>query len=220
MEETFNPNTSEMPRNREIRSAAKATLSGRWLNPVLCTLVFLIVNSVCSAFTSVGSTPDNPNVVFETIGMALVLLIGGPLGFGYNVAFLRHVRGEEDDDLVTRPFQAFNQYGRYLGTSLLMIVFTFLWTLLFIVPGIIKAYSYAMTPYIMHDNPELSPRECIRRSQQMMNGYKWKLFLLDLGFIGHILLCIITLGIYVLWLEPWMECSHVKFYEELKARAK
>ena len=215
MEESFNPNASPalLPANKEIRAAAKATLSGRWINPVLCTLVFLIINIVCSAFESVEDLP-----VLELIGLALTLLILLPLGFGYSVAFLRHVRGEGVDDLVTRPFQAFNQYGRYLGTSLLMTVFVFLWTLLLIVPGIVMGYAYSMTPYIMHDHPELSASECIAKSKQMMKGYKWKLFLLDLGFIGWLLLCVLTLGILTLWIQPWMECSHVKFYEELKAR--
>ena len=216
MEESFNPNASPalLPANKEIRAAAKATLSGRWINPVLCTLVFLIINIVCSAFESVEDLP-----VLELIGLALTLLILLPLGFGYSVAFLRHVRGEGVDDLVTRPFQAFNQYGRYLGTSLLMTVFVFLWTLLLIVPGIVMGYAYSMTPYIMHDHPELSASECIAKSKQMMKGYKWKLFLLDLGFIGWLLLCVLTLGILTLWIQPWMECSHVKFYEELKNEA-
>lgn len=75
-----------------------------------------------------------------------------------------------------------------------------------------------MTPYIMDEHPELSADECIEASKKMMAGYKWKLFLLDLGFIGWLLLCVLTLGILTLWVQPWMECSHVKFYDELKAR--
>jgi uncharacterized membrane protein len=152
------------------------------------------------------------------VGTALTLLIATPLGFGYSVALLRHMHGEPDDDLVTRPFMAFKDYGRYLGTSLLMVVYIFLWMLLLIIPGIIKGYSYAMTPYIMDEHPELSADECIEASKKMMAGYKWKLFLLDLGFIGWLILCVLTLGILTLWVQPWMECSHVKFYDELKAR--
>ena len=99
-----------------------------------------------------------------------------------------------------------------------MNIFIFLWTLLLIVPGIIMSYAYAMTPYIMKDNPEMGAMECIKKSKAMMNGYKWKLFLLDLGFIGWILLACITFGIYGLWLTPWMQTSRAKFYEELKVR--
>ena len=216
MEETFNPNATAaaMPSNKEIRTAAKATLSGRWLNPVLCTLVYMLIAGVCSAI----SNCSEEMTALGLVGLALTLLIVLPLGFGYDVAFLRHVRGDEDDDLVTRPFKAFNQYGRYLGTALLMTVFIFLWTLLLIVPGIIMSIAYAMTPFIMHDHPELSARECIAKSKEMMRGYKWKFFLLGLSYIGWILLCILTLGILTLWISPWMTCSYVKFYEELKAR--
>lgn len=214
MEETFNPNTSAMmPENKEIRAAAKATLSGRWTNPVLCTLVCMIIGCICGGISEVPNAP-----VLSLLGVVLYVLVALPYGFGYDVAFLRHVRGEAVDDLVTRPFDAFKDYGRYLGTSFLVMLFVLLWSLLLIVPGIIMGYAYAMTPYIMKDNPELGAMECIKKSKAMMNGYKWKLFLLDLGFIGWILLCIVTLGIFTLWLSPWMTSARARFYEELKAR--
>ena len=207
-----------MPRNRDIRAAARATLSGRWTNPVLCTLVFLIITIVCSAFTSYPGLPTGMNALLGFIGLALGLLIICPLSFGYEVAFLRHVRGEDDEELITRPFEAFKSYSRYLGTSLLVTVFVMLWCLLLIIPGIIMGYAYEMTPFIMHDNPEMSAMDCIRKSKEMMRGYKWKLFCMDLSFIGWLLLCILTLGVLTLWVTPWMQCSHAKFYEELKAR--
>lgn len=213
--EDIERNVAVMPENSELRRAAKATLSGRWTNPVLCTLVYAIIVGVCSAFSGGGETLP----LLSVVGLALSLLVVAPLAFGYSVAFLRHVRGEADDDLVTRPFQAFKEYSRYLGTSVLTTVYILLWCLLLIIPGIIMGYAYSMTPYIMHDHPELSASECIARSKQMMNGYKWKLFLLDLSFIGWLLLCILTLGILTLWISPWMACSRVKFYEELKARS-
>ena len=77
-----------------------------------------------------------------------------------------------------------------------------------------------MTPYILHDNPEMSARECIRQSQKMMDGYKMKFFLLQLSFIGWFLLCCITMGIGFLWLQPYIITTEAKFYEELKARQK
>ena len=211
--EDIERNVAVMPANKEMRAAAKGALKGHWTNAVLCTLVFYIIAVVVSCISGTGDVP-----VLSLIGCALSLLVLVPLDFGYSVAFLRHMQGEPDDDLVTRPFQAFKDYGRYLGTGLLMAVFVFLWALLLIIPGIIMSYAYAMTPYIMHEHTELSASECIAKSKQMMKGYKWKLFLMDLGFIGWLLLCVLTLGILTLWIQPWMECSHVKFYEELKAR--
>lgn len=215
MEETFNPNPpAMMPANVDIRRNVKEQLKGHWTNVVLCTLVVTLIVGVCSALS--GVSEDLP--LLFVVGFALTLLIAVPLGFGYSVALLRHMHGEPDDDLVTRPFQAFKDYGRYLGTSLLMTVYVFLWSLLLIIPGIVMGYAYAMTPYIMHEHPELSASECIAKSKEMMRGYKGKLFLLDLGFIGWLLLCVLTLGILTLWVQPWMECSHVKFYDELKSR--
>ena len=76
-----------------------------------------------------------------------------------------------------------------------------------------------MAPYIAEDNPELDPIECLRRSEVLMYGHKMDLFILHLSYIGWILLGIITLGIGLLWVAPWIELAQVKFYEELKAEA-
>lgn len=192
-----------MPTNKQIRKAAYQELKGNWTQPVLCTVVYLLV---------VGAVSCIPIVNFASIIVTL------PLGFGFTIAFLLYMRGEDRKEMVGVPFRVFNQYGRYLGTSLLMALYIFLWTLLIVIPGIIKSYAYAMTPYICKDYPELTADECINRSKEMMNGYKWKLFLLDLSFIGWILLCILTFGIGTLWIEPYMMCSRAKFYEELKVR--
>ena len=74
-----------------------------------------------------------------------------------------------------------------------------------------------MTPYIAYDRPDLDADDCIHESRMMMKGYKWKLFCMDLSFIGWAILCLFTLGIGFLWLQPYIEASHAKFYEELKA---
>ena len=197
MEEYTTINPSTMPENAQIRHAAREHLRGNWLYAVLCTLLFTAVTSVAGSIPLAG------------------LLVVCPLSFGFSIAFLLFVRGEvAGDDLVTKPFGAFNRYGRMLGASLLVAVLTFLWSLLLIVPGIIKAYSYALTPYLVHDHPEMSEFDCLKRSQQLMKGYKWKLFLLDLSFIGWILLGIITLGIGMLWVNPYMATAHAEFYEK------
>lgn len=209
MEETFNETTSTMmPENREIRAAARLELKGKWTQPVLCTLVFIIVAGAVNGV--LGLIP--------VAGSIAALLITAPLGFGFALTFLSFMRGEDRDDMVGKPFGVFKEYGRYLGGSLLVSIFTFLWTLLLIIPGIIKSYSYAMTPYILRDNPELPAPDCIDRSMAMMKGYKWKLFVLDLSFIGWALLCILSLCIGFLWLTPYMQCSRAKFYEELKSK--
>lgn len=199
MEETHNPNAPVMPSNSKIRSDARHALSGNWAQPVLTTLVYSLIESAASSLLLVG------------------LLILCPLEFGFKHTFLRFMRGERKDEMVGDQFKVFNEYSRYLGGSLLVALYTFLWCLLLIVPGIIKSYSYAMTPYIMLDNPNMDSEDCIHRSREMMHGYKWKLFCLDLSFIGWAILCLFTLGIGFFWLQPYIECSRAQFYEELKA---
>jgi uncharacterized membrane protein len=98
-----------------------------------------------------------------------------------------------------------------------MGIFIALWTCLFILPGIVKAFSYAMTPFILEDRPELSANEAIDLSRAMMKGHKFDLFYLYLGFIGWALLCLLTLGIGFLWLAPYMQSAEAAFYEEVKA---
>jgi Predicted integral membrane protein len=115
-----------------------------------------------------------------------------------------------------RLFDGFKDYGRILGTMLLTTVYTFLWTLLLVIPGIMKSYSYAMTLFILKDYPELQYDAAIEKSMAMMSGHKMKMFLLDLSFIGWAILCCFTLGIGFLFLAPYVEASHAAFYEDLK----
>ena len=199
-EQTFNPNKPEMPRNSEIRRAARYALKDNWTQAVLATLVFTLITAAA------GSSPFAG------------LLVICPLEFGFMLCFLRLVRGEDSSEMVGDQFSVFSKYGRYLGGSLLVLLYTLLWMLLLIIPGIVKSYAYAMTPYVMNDRPDLDADDCIHESRMMMKGYKWKLFCLDLSFIGWAILCIFTLGIGLLWLQPYIEASHAKFYEELKAR--
>ena len=199
MEEN-NITTNEMPRNSEIRRAARYALKDNWTQAVLATLVFTLVTAAAGSIPFAG------------------LLVVCPLEFGFMLCFLRLIRGEDSSEMVGDQFSVFSKYGRTLGTSLLMTLYILLWCLLFVIPGIIMSYAYAMTPYIMNDRPDLDASDCIHESRVMMKGYKWKLFCLDLSFIGWALLCILTLGIGLLWLQPYIEASHAKFYEELKAR--
>lgn len=113
--------------------------------------------------------------------------------------------------------EGFSDYGHTFITLLLRDIFLVLWTCLFIIPGAIKSYSYRMVPYIIKDNPELSATETITKSREMMNGHKWRAFLLDLSFLGWILLGIVTIGIaFLLWTGPYMDSTDAALYLELK----
>jgi uncharacterized membrane protein len=109
-----------------------------------------------------------------------------------------------------------NGLGNNIVASILVQVFTFLWSLLFIIPGIVKSYSYSMTYFILADNPDMAPTDAIKASREMMDGKKWRLFCLDLSFIGWYLLSILTLGILALWISPYNMMARAEFYESIK----
>ncbi len=207
-----------MSTNKELRSAARSELSGYWTMPVLATLVYFLISAVCGVPQTVQSAfpTSSAGVIFSGVGLALSILVLVPLGYGFVLCFLNFVRGSKEDT-VDRMFDGFRTYGRAIGVQLLTAVFEFLWMLLLVVPGIIKCFAYSMTVYIAQDHPELSANECIDRSQDMMRGHKWELFMLYLSFIGWFLLSILSLGIGLLWLVPYVNVSVAKFYEELKA---
>lgn len=190
--------------NRDLRRSAQTALAGKWTPAVLTTLVYMLLACVCS--------------YIPYLNFPASLLVLPVLGFGYQVIFLNVMRAGTEPQ-INAIFVGFNNYGKTLGTMLLAAIYTWLWSLLLVIPGIIKAYSYAMTPFILNDEPELGADEVICKSMAMMRGHKMKLFLLDLSFIGWILLAILTLGIGFLWLVPWMENARVAFYLDLKRNA-
>jgi len=114
-------------------------------------------------------------------------------------------------------FDGFSQYVRITLAELLKGIYVLLWLFLFIIPGFVKSYSYAMTEFILKDNPEISGEDAICLSMKMMQGHKMQLFLLDLSMIGWLILSFLTLGIGFLFLVPYNYSAHAHFYEDLKA---
>lgn len=99
--------------------------------------------------------------------------------------------------------------------NLLQWVLILLWTLLFIIPGIVASYSYAMTGYILAEDPDLTASQAIQRSKELMRGNRWRLFCLQLSFIGWIILCLFTFGIGNLFLNPYQTAADAAFYREI-----
>ena len=142
-------------------------------------------------------------------------LIAPVLMFGVYSFFLIMARGGEVK-IDTMFTDTFANFLKKWGAMLLTALYTWLWGLLFIIPGIVKSYAYAMTNYIMLDNPEMSVTDAIKESQKMMKGYKWKLFCLDLSFILWCMLIPFTCGLLSLYVFPLMQASRAQFYKELK----
>ncbi len=188
-----------MKTSSELRAQAWGVLSGKWGMAVVATLVYGVISGVLS--------------FIPFVSWIATLLVSLPLAYGFTVMLLNVVRGS-DVQLDTMG-EGFKDYGRILGTMLLSSVYQFLWALLLIVPGIIKGYSYALTPYLLKDHPELKFNAAIEESMRLMSGNKMRLFLLDLSFIGWFLLGIITFGIAFLWITPYWNTARAAFYEDL-----
>ena len=140
-----------------------------------------------------------------------------PLSVGVYAVYRKLLVGQQVK-LVEDAFTiGFKSWGHNVGGMLLMVVYTFLWSLLLIIPGIIKYFSYAMTPFILADKPELTANEAIELSMKMMDGHKLDFFILTLSFIGWSILAIFTLCIGYLWLMPYMYTTMAAFYEDVKA---
>lgn len=144
---------------------------------------------------------------------AVYFILGSIIAVGYakfNLNLVDRVEGSFEN-----LFAYFTYWKTTAAARILQSIYVLLWSLLFIIPGIIASYSYAMTEYILADHPELSASEAISRSKQMMDGNKWRLFCLQFSFIGWSILCSFTLGIGNLWLTPYKQAATAAFYREV-----
>lgn len=215
----------------DYRAKAREALRGNWglavgtgiglqvINTIVVYIVFFIL-ALCgilifgriSTYAQAQEITNYAYVAYLII-MFLVSFVTQTLIVGYYYFNLNLVRGEgfRFDNIFAR----FNKILKIFGLYFMIGLFTWLWTLLFFIPGIIAAFRYSMAPYIMADNPEIGIMEAIRKSKEMMKGYKWKYFCLQLSFLGWILLGIITLFIGMLWITPYIQASNAAFYLEL-----
>lgn len=201
-----------MKTNQEYKNLALSKLKGNWKPAVITSLVYVLVCAVFSAIVNLVSDSDLL-VVILTIVQMLILL---PLVVGYSNAF-RYMLVKGDYNLLHNMVDiAKADVKRNALGMLLMAVKTMLWSLLLLIPGLIKSYAYRLTPYILNDKPEIGFKEASSLSDEMMKGHKFDLFWLDLSFIGWMLLGILTLGIGYLWLQPYMLTASAAFYEDVK----
>lgn len=195
-----------------LKDQALEALEGDWWIAAGITLVCILISQSPTVPTlfSESYLEGSFNVSYADFFFILLL----PLGYGYGLSFLTLLRGKSlrFDTLL----EGFKDYGRVLGTLLIEYIYILLWSLLFVIPGIIKCYSYSMTIFLMIDNPKLSYNAAIEESMKMMQGNKMRLFLLDLSLIGWLILSFMTLGIGLLFLSPYYMTIHAAFYEDLK----
>ena len=186
-------------------------MEGNWTKATIASLIVFFI------FQILGGSPSffiNQAGSAILQGLLTVLLL--PLAWGYIVFFLHLIR--QENIAYEQLFDGFSQYLRILLAELLKGIYELLWATLFIIPGIVKSYSYAMMEFIMEDNPEMTGEEAICESMRMMDGHKMQLFLLDLSMLGWIIVSFLTMGIGFLFLIPYNYSAHAHFYEDLKVQ--
>lgn len=179
-----------------IKKRAKYRLKRNWGNAWGATLLYLTLVTLISC---------------TGVGLAFV----GVFTVGYCAAYLAIVRTGKVK--MSELFCAWKEgFSPALVSGILVPLYLFFWSLLFCIPGIIKSYSYAMTPYIIKDHPEMTASEAITESRRIMNGHKWRLFCLHLSFIGWHILGILTVGILYIYIVPYMAAAGASFYDAIK----
>ncbi|WP_232818620.1 DUF975 family protein [Exiguobacterium flavidum] len=227
---------------KALKSRAKEGLRGNWLFAIIAFIIYQVLSgNAPSLFSSRGDGDrqgrpaegmNEAEQWFESLSTGEVWLFAAgatlimviifaiallllPIHVGYANFNLQLIRGHEANlNRLFRPFK--EMYAKAFVTMFLKFLFIFLWSLLLIIPGIIKWFSYSMTEYLLNDHPELSRTEAITASRRMMDGHKGELFLLWLSFLGWFLLGIVTLGIGYLWIMPYWYASVAAFYDQLK----
>jgi len=212
--------------NKELMADARIALSGNWGMGVLGYVLYIVLMLsfylfVFSAalFVGVAGGLGGGNTVAAGEAMKgavqiVELLLTGAFTVGFCSFFL--VIAQEGEARLECLFTGFKRFWKSFGAYFLSTLFIVLWTMLFIVPGIIATFRYAMVYFIIADDEDCGPLEAITRSKEMMEGNKWKFFCLHWRFFWWAILCNLTLGIGYLWLVPYMQTSFAKFYEDVK----
>ena len=189
--------------NWELRRRARESLGNKifqqkWLMGLAVSFVIMaILGTASSVSMGIGS-----------------IILTGPLTFGLFKSFLIANRAKEELNF-NNTFDGFKNFNSTFLLGLMQTLFIALWSLLLIVPGIIKTFAYSMAYYIMSDHPEYTWKQCLEESQRIMKGNKWKLFCLDFSFIGWYIVGSLCLGIGMFWVYPYHYMARAEFYNEL-----
>jgi len=219
-----------------IRARARESLQGNWASSIAVAAIAALLGGMMTGSTFFPEISQDTQIVFlqklnqilnkgiqigrftfgfrsGIFGLAGFIL-GGVIELGYAQFLLKQHDGKAMDwhDL----FSQFDRFGYGFAQKFLRDLYTALWGLLLVIPGIVKSLSYAMTPFIMAEQPELSASEAIQKSMLMMDGHKWDLFVLELSFIGWSIMAAMTFNIGNLVLNPYKNAAITAFYRELK----
>lgn len=211
----------DMKSNQYYKNEALSALRGNWANALVATIIFIALALFFSSNDAINSYYQrvviNPFIGYSLSFVSLFVLL--PLAVGYSNS-MRVLLETGDNRLTNNSFSlGFGNWQHVVWGMILSTIYIFLWTLLLIIPGIIKSYSYALTPYILVEHPEMSANEAIEESMRLMDGHKFDLFYLQLSFIGWAILSILSLGLGVFWLIPYQMTAQAAFYRDIKNEA-
>lgn len=189
----------------------------------MACLVIQLVTSCLTYLSSSGTKIEDPNLIellsnvnykFSILAVLISIIFLNPLRVGLSGYFIKNTNGSPKLSEIFSRFKT--GYSTNVVTMFLRNLKIFLWTLLFIIPGIIKYYEYAMIPFILAEHSEINYDKAFSKSKEMMKGNKLKLFKLQLSFIGWFLLSLLTCGIGFVFLSPYIKSAEAEFYIALK----
>lgn len=227
----------------EFRRIARDKLRGHWGRSILVTFIVTLIcgmsgiyslmrdlghmdydllfsgnySDFLAGYTSVEAAGGTFGTLISLALSIAVILLSGALSLGHCKYYIDLV-AENRQDEVSVIFSRFDIFLKAMGLNLFMGLFIWLWSLLLIVPGIIASYRYRLAPYLMAENPNLGIREAVNMSKELMDGHKWRLFCLELSFIGWGILSALTCGIGDLWLNPYISAATAAFYVDRTGR--
>lgn len=214
----------------EYKKAAKEQLKGRWSVPVLSTLLTVVLAALFSGgmfLVFADKFQANLNVGSGSVDLGL----HGPKEtspFSFLICFVvaafvlaqRHVLDLMSKDPAPVSFSDFvdglGQWWQAVRGFVWKSIWVFLWSLLFYIPGIVKSYSYSMMFYVMAEYPKIGVRKAMNISKELTRGYKGDLFVTDLSFIPLLFLCVLSMGIGLLWFIPYYQATYTNIYHALK----
>lgn len=222
-----------------LKNNAKIVFRQNYWKTVLVAFILILINSSINEGVNIRNTSrdlDNSNFGFMifisllfialtvytfalVIGIALNLFVFAPLEVSCRRFLISARTAPGDLSLLSYAFK--DSYLNIIKTQFLRNLFIFLWSLLFIVPGIIKAYEYRMMPYLLAENPGIDSNEAFIRSKEMMAGHKWDTFVLDLSFLGwHLLGALTCFLLTIFYVNPYQQLTNAELYEALRINYK
>lgn len=223
-----------------LRAQARANLQGNWglsigvaavavllggliegtsFLPQINTQITIPIVQEFSAWLNHGLKIGNVTLNFRNgiLGFAAFIL-GGVLQLGYARFLLKQHDGKDTE--FSDLFSQFDNFGTGFAQFFLRNLYVALWSILLIIPGIVKSYSYSMAPFILAEHPDITASRAIELSMQMMEGHKMDLFILDLSFIGWSFLAAMTANLGYLALNPYTNAARAAFYRQLQEENK